>query len=178
MLHNEKWSPSFGLAAIVLCPTRELALQIFEVLRKIGHHHPFSAGLVIGGKDKNEEALRINQMNILIATPGRLLQHMSETPNFECSNLLMVVLDEADRILDPGFKNDIDAIFAEFPQVCPIFLSASCPSCIYKHIFTTLFISILQHSFSPFAFQDRQTLLFSATQTQSVRTLSRAHMRV
>ena len=107
----------FGLAAVVLCPTRELALQIFEVLRKIGHHHSFSAGLVIGGKDKDEEALRINQMNILIATPGRLRQHMNETPNFECSNLLMVVLDEADRILDTGFRNDIDAIFSEFPTV-------------------------------------------------------------
>ena len=118
LLHREKWSPQFGLAAVVLVPTRELALQIFEVLRKIGHYHPFSAGLVIGGKDKDEEASRIAQMNILIATPGRLLQHMSETPEFEVKDVQMVVIDEADLIMDPGFKRDMDAILEEMPKVC------------------------------------------------------------
>jgi ATP-dependent RNA helicase DDX10/DBP4 len=54
-LYRNKWGPNDGLGALVISPTRELAVQIFEVLRKIGHQHSFSAGLVIGGKSLKEE---------------------------------------------------------------------------------------------------------------------------
>ena len=67
-----------------------------------------SAGLVIGGKDVEYEKERIAEMNILVATPGRLLQHMNETPYFETSNLWILVIDEVDRILDMGFKDEIE----------------------------------------------------------------------
>lgn len=56
------------------------------------------------------EKERIQDMNILIATPGRLLQHMNETPYFETNTLKILVLDEVDRILDLGFKEDVDQI--------------------------------------------------------------------
>lgn len=62
-------------------------MQIFEVLRRIGCYHSFSAGLVIGGNDLSEESARLMRMNILVATPGRLLQHMDQTSGFECGNL-------------------------------------------------------------------------------------------
>ncbi len=55
-------------------------------------------------------------MNILVATPGRLLQHMNETPYFDCSNLKMLVLDEVDRILDMGFKEEIVQIMRNLPH--------------------------------------------------------------
>ena len=64
---------------------RELALQIFDVLR-LGAARPVG-GLVIGGKDRHEEAQRIRGMNVLVATPGRLLQHLDETVGFEATNL-------------------------------------------------------------------------------------------
>ena len=54
-------------------------------------------------------------MNILVATPGRLLQHMDETPGFDCSNVRVVVLDEADRCLDLGFQATMDAIVQNLP---------------------------------------------------------------
>ena len=104
LLYRNKWGAADGLGAIVLSPTRELALQSFDVLRKVGRNHSLSAGLIIGGKDFSEEQTRIVKMNILIATPGRLLQHMDETPGFTCDGVQMLVLDEADRILDMGFK--------------------------------------------------------------------------
>jgi ATP-dependent RNA helicase DDX10/DBP4 len=63
-----------GLGALIISPTRELALQIFEVLRAVGKHHGLSAGLVIGGKDLESEQSHIVRMNILVCTPGRLLQ--------------------------------------------------------------------------------------------------------
>ena len=66
------------------------AVQIFEVLRSIGGYHTFSAGLVIGGKNLKDERDRLSRMNILVATPGRLLQHMDQTIGFECDNLQML----------------------------------------------------------------------------------------
>jgi ATP-dependent RNA helicase DDX10/DBP4 len=69
---------------VILCAK---AVQIFDVLRSIGCHHSFSAGLVIGGKNLKEERDRLSRMNILVATPGRLLQHMDQTVGFEADNL-------------------------------------------------------------------------------------------
>jgi len=130
-----------GLGAMIISPTRELAIQIFEVLRKIGGKgHLFAAGLVIGGKGLQEERDALARMNIVVCTPGRILQHLSQTAMFNVDNLRMLVLDEADRILDMGFKRDVDAILEYLPQ-------------------------------------DRQTLLFSATQTKRVSDLARLSLR-
>ncbi|GAA5895787.1 RNA-dependent ATPase HCA4 [Sporobolomyces salmoneus] len=139
-LLRKKWGPNDGLGALVISPTRELAVQIFEVLRKIGHQHQFSAGLVIGGKNLKDEQDRLSRMNILVATPGRLLQHMDQTLGFECDHLQLLVLDEADRILDMGFSASLNAIIANLPK-------------------------------------SRQTLLFSATQTKSVKDLARLSLQ-
>ena len=107
----EKWTPIDGLGALIISPTRELAYQTFHVLRTVGKFHDFSAGLVIGGKvigpssaiwcwihreidrfliflkNLREESEKINNTNIIICTPGRLLQHMDETFNFNANNL-------------------------------------------------------------------------------------------
>lgn len=115
-LYKEKWGPSDGLGALILSPTRELAIQIFEVLRKIGTAHTFSAGLVIGGKDVKVEKERLTRMNIVVATPGRLLQHMDQTAGFDASNVQVLVLDEADRCMDMGFENTLDAILDNLPK--------------------------------------------------------------
>ncbi len=114
-LFREKWGRLDGLGALIISPTRELALQIFEELRKVGKRHEFSAGLLIGGKDVAEEASRVAGLNILVATPGRLLQHMDETPGFDASSLQVLVLDEADRILDMGFSATLNAIVDNLP---------------------------------------------------------------
>ncbi|KAI0827473.1 DEAD-domain-containing protein [Trametes gibbosa] len=140
MLYRQKWGPQDGLGALIISPTRELAVQIFDVLRSIGGYHSFSAGLVIGGKNLKDERERLARMNILVATPGRLLQHMDQTIGFECDNLQILVLDEADRILDMGFHRTLTALLSHLPK-------------------------------------SRQTLLFSATQTQSVADLARLSLK-
>ncbi|XP_019190349.1 PREDICTED: DEAD-box ATP-dependent RNA helicase 32 [Ipomoea nil] len=140
-LYKARWGPEDGVGCIIMSPTRELADQLFEVLKSVGKHHGFSACVLIGGrKDIDSEKEHVNGMNILICTPGRLLQHMDETPNFDCSQLQVLVLDEADRILDVGFKTQLNAIISQLP----------------KH---------------------RQTLLFSATQTKSVKDLARLSLK-
>ncbi|KIN92929.1 hypothetical protein M404DRAFT_172289, partial [Pisolithus tinctorius Marx 270] len=157
ILYRRKWGPQDGLGALIISPTRELAVQIFEVLRSIGCFHGFSAGLVIGGKSLKDERDRLSRMNILVATPGRLLQHLDQTFGFECdhlqvlgqwlfvfalsnSDVCIIVLDEADRILDMGFARTLSALLSHLPK-------------------------------------SRQTLLFSATQTQSVAQLARLSLK-
>ena len=105
-----------GLLSLIILPTRELAIQIFDVINKIGKYFNFSVGLVIGGNNLEKEQKSVNQINILIGTPGRLLQHMSETPFFNADNLKILVIDEADRILDEGFENDINEILTYLPK--------------------------------------------------------------
>lgn len=125
-----------GLGALIISPTRELAYQIFETLKKIGIYHDFSAGLIIGGQNLRFEKKRMDTCNIMICTPGRLLQHMDENPLFNCANMKILVLDEADRCMDLGFETAMNSIIENLPG-------------------------------------ERQTLLFSATQTKSVRDLAR-----
>lgn len=139
-LFVQQWTKLDGVGAVVITPTRELAYQIFNTLRKIGQHHDFSAGLVIGGKDLKFERNLMNQCNIIICTPGRLLQHMDENPLFDCVNMQILVLDEADRCLDMGFEQTMNAIIANLPP-------------------------------------KRQTLLFSATQTKSIKDLARLSLK-
>lgn len=92
-LYRERWGPEDGVGSIIISPTRELAAQLFDVLRAVGKFHNFSAGLLIGGrKGVDSEKERVNELNILICTPGRLLQHMDETPNFDCSQLQVNII--------------------------------------------------------------------------------------
>ncbi|CAG7562734.1 unnamed protein product [Fusarium equiseti] len=115
-LYRAQWTEFDGLGAMIVSPTRELAVQIFEVLKKIGRNHVFSAGCLIGGKSLKEEAERLDRMNILVCTPGRMLQHLDQTAGFDANNLQMLVLDEADRIMDMGFQSDVDALVEHLPK--------------------------------------------------------------
>lgn len=115
-LYHSRWTSYDGLGALIISPTRELAVQIFDVLRKIGRYHDFSAGLVIGGKSLKEEAERIDRMNILVCTPGRMLQHLDQRFGFNVDDLQILVLDEADRIMDMGFQSSVDALVDHLPK--------------------------------------------------------------
>lgn len=109
-LAQAKWTKHDGLGGLVISPTRELAIQIFKVLQMVGSKHEFSAGCIVGGREFGAEKLGVPTASILISTPGRLVQHIEQTPSFDVSNLQMLVLDEADRILDMGFKDEMDQI--------------------------------------------------------------------
>ena len=82
-------------------------MQVFEVLNSFTSQIDISVGLVIGGKNVEFEKERIGNMNILICTPGRLLQHLDETYGFETNNLQMLVLDEADVMMEMGFETTL-----------------------------------------------------------------------
>ena len=115
-LYRDGFIKEEGLGALILLPIRELAIQVFEVINKIGKHHNYSVGLVIGGNDYEKERYVVNNMNILIGTPGRILQHMSESYMFTADNLKILVIDEADRILDEGFEDELNKIINYLPK--------------------------------------------------------------
>ncbi|CAI4229941.1 unnamed protein product [Auanema sp. JU1783] len=115
-LWRNHWSPDLGLGALIISPTRELALQTYTCLNNIGRFHKFSAALLIGGTDVKYELQRVALVNIVICTPGRLLQHMDENSNLDCDGLQVLALDEADRMLDMGFSQQINAIVENLPR--------------------------------------------------------------
>lgn len=105
-----------GKRALVLAPTRELAIQIYKELSEIAKEHHLKLTVVYGGAgmEPQVQALR-KQPEIIIATPGRLLDH-SERGNVDLSRYEIVVLDEADEMLDMGFKDEMDRIMAKIPE--------------------------------------------------------------
>ncbi|KAF2736117.1 ATP-dependent RNA helicase-like protein dbp7 [Polyplosphaeria fusca] len=101
-----------GLFAIVLAPTRELSKQIELVLENLLRSaHWLVAGTVIGGEKKKSEKARLRKgLNILVATPGRLVDHLEHTEALDVSNVRWLVLDEGDRLVELGFEQDIQKI--------------------------------------------------------------------
>ncbi|KEQ78471.1 DEAD-domain-containing protein [Aureobasidium pullulans EXF-150] len=142
MLHSLKFKPRNGTGVIVVSPTRELALQIFGVARELMAHHSQTFGIVIGGANRRAEAEKlVKGVNLLIATPGRLLDHLQNTQGFVYKNIKALIIDEADRILEVGFEDEMRQIIKILPK------------------------------------DERQTMLFSATQTTKVEDLARISLR-
>ncbi|RKF76828.1 ATP-dependent RNA helicase HAS1 [Golovinomyces cichoracearum] len=142
MLYSLRFKPRNGTGVIVVSPTRELALQIFGVARELMAHHSQTYGIIIGGANRRAEAEKLSKgVNLLIATPGRLLDHLQNTQGFVFKNLKALVIDEADRILEIGFEDEMRQIVKILPK------------------------------------DDRQTMLFSATQTTKVEDLARISLR-
>jgi ATP-dependent RNA helicase DDX31/DBP7 len=101
-----------GLFAVVLAPTRELCKQIATVLEKLLRCAPWIVGTtVIGGESKQSEKARLRKgVNILIATPGRLADHLDNTEVLNVSTVRWLVLDEGDRLMELGFEDEIKGI--------------------------------------------------------------------
>ncbi|KAK7454482.1 ATP-dependent RNA helicase [Stygiomarasmius scandens] len=142
LLHRLKFKPMNGTGVIILSPTRELALQIFGVAKELMAQHSQTFGIIMGGTNMRAEADKLQKgVNLLIATPGRLLDHLQNTKGFVYRNLKALVIDEADRILEIGFEEQMKKIIEILPK------------------------------------ENRQSMLFSATQTTKVDDLARMSLR-
>jgi ATP-dependent RNA helicase RhlE len=105
-----------GVAALVLTPTRELAAQVEESIRTYGKYLPLTSTVIFGGVGMNPQIDRIRKgVDILVATPGRLLD-LQQQGQLDLSTVEMLVLDEADRMLDMGFLPDVKKILALVPK--------------------------------------------------------------
>lgn len=137
LLYHTRFTPRNGVGVVIICPTRELAIQTHAVAKDLLKYHSQTLGLVIGGAGRRGEAERLAKgVNLLVATPGRLLDHLQNTKGFIYKNLKCLIIDEADRILEDNFEDEMRQIIKILPK-------------------------------------ERQTALFSATQTSKVDDLAR-----
>ena len=122
-----------GLRALILTPTRELAIQIQESLQAYGRHTGIRHAVIFGGVNQNPQVNQIRRgVDILVATPGRLLDLMNQG-HISLRQIEMFVLDEADRMLDMGFIHDVKRIIAALPKKRQtLFFSATMPTEIQK----------------------------------------------
>jgi len=141
LLYKLNFMPRNGTGVVIISPTRELALQIFGVVTELMQHHKQTFGIVMGGANRKQEAERLQKgVNLVVATPGRLLDHLQNTDRFVSKNLQCLIIDEADRILEIGFEEEMKSIVRLLPK-------------------------------------KRQTMLFSATQTQKVEDLAKLSLK-
>ncbi|KAF5370217.1 hypothetical protein D9615_010060 [Tricholomella constricta] len=135
LLYRDKGKNAAATRCVVLVPTRELAVQCFDVGTKLATHTDIRLCLIVGGLSvKSQEVALRSRPDIIIATPGRLIDHIHNSLSFNLDTLDVLVLDEADRMLSDGFADEL----ADIVKSCPT---------------------------------SRQTMLFSATMTDSVDEL-------
>jgi len=104
------------IRALVLTPTRELAAQVAQSVRDYGRYLPLKSTVVFGGVSINPQKMKlIKGVDVLVATPGRLLDHVGQN-SADLSSIDILVLDEADRMLDMGFIHDIKKVLALLPR--------------------------------------------------------------
>ncbi|XP_071715671.1 ATP-dependent RNA helicase HAS1-like [Rutidosis leptorrhynchoides] len=117
LLYRGNFVPRNGTGVVVICPTRELAIQTHAVAKDLLKYHSQTLGLVIGGAARRGEAERlVKGVNLLVATPGRLLDHLQNTKGFIYKNLKCFVIDEADRILEANFEEEMKQIIKILPK--------------------------------------------------------------
>ncbi|XP_058760964.1 DEAD-box ATP-dependent RNA helicase 27-like [Vicia villosa] len=117
LLYKLKFNPRSGAGVVVICPTRELAIQTHDVAQKLLKYHSQTLGLIIGGSARRTEAEHLAKgINILVATPGRLLDHLQNTKRFIYSNLKCLIIDEADRLLEANFEDELKQIIKLLPK--------------------------------------------------------------
>ena len=141
MLYKAGFTIKNGTGVLVIAPTRELALQNYNVAKDLLFYHSKTHGLIMGGAKRSTEANMLKKgINLLVATPGRLLDHLENTEGFVFHNLKLLIIDEADAILKIGFEEEMNKILKLLPK-------------------------------------ERQTVLFSATQTKKVEDLCRVSLK-
>ncbi|KAG6829744.1 ribosomal RNA processing protein [Tricholoma furcatifolium] len=132
---NRLWDDPQGYFALVLSPTRELAYQISEQFEAIGADIGVRSVVIVGGDDDRvQQALRLaRKPHIIVATPGRLIDHLKSTKGFSLRQLKHLVLDEADRLLDLDFKEAITDILKVIPKErCTYLFSATMTANVSK----------------------------------------------
>lgn len=97
-----------GVRAVLLAPARELALQTYKVVTEIAKHTDLRSAVLVGGDSMAVQFAELSASpDIIVATPGRLLHHLSEIPGFNLKNTRHIVLDEADRLFEMGLGSQV-----------------------------------------------------------------------
>lgn len=129
LMFKMRFMPRNGTGCIIISPTRELSMQTFGVLKELVKHHHHTIGLIMGGVNRQDEVKKLKKgVNIVVATPGRLLDHLQNTEGFLFKNLSCLIIDEADRILDLGFEDEMRQIIQLLPKKRQTMLFSATPT--------------------------------------------------
>jgi len=155
-----------GTSCLVVVPNRELALQVAEQFENLGRSVGLRVCCVVGGVDMVRQAMELSQRpHVVVATPGRLKDHLESTKGFRLQKVRFVILDEADKMLDMDYEKELDAIFELLPrQRQTILFSATMTAKVDK----------LQRA----SLHDPVTVVVSASKYQTVDTLQQYFMFV
>ncbi|MEG0894441.1 MAG: DEAD/DEAH box helicase [Oscillospiraceae bacterium] len=105
-----------SLQVLIVCPTRELASQAYKEIKNLAQYmHSVKVAEIYGGVPMDRQIIKLKRANIVIGTPGRIMDHMRRR-TLKVNNLKMIVLDEADEMLSMGFKEDIETILMDTPE--------------------------------------------------------------
>lgn len=156
-----KLSRDDGIQAVIIVPTRELAIQSYELFVKLLKPYQWIvSGYMSGGEKRKTEKARLRKgINILVGTPGRLCDHLLHTESFKLNNVKWLVLDEADRLFELGYEKDVKKIVDALNTTTPVDGERTNPFAKKVESTKTTTTSI-------------QSLLLSATLTHSVRQLA------
>ncbi|KAM5449225.1 ribosomal RNA processing protein [Microsporum audouinii] len=155
----EKPQPYFGL---VLAPTRELAVQISEAFEALGSLISVRCAVIVGGMDMISQSISLGKKpHIIVATPGRLLDHLENTKGFSLRNLKYLVMDEADRLLDLDFGPVLDKILKVLPRERRTYLFSATLSSKVESLQRASLSNPLRVSISSNKYQTVSTLLQS-----------------
>ncbi len=127
-------APSKGIEAVVIAPTRELAVQVSEELNKIGEFKGIHSIPIYGGEDIHRQIHGLkSDPQVVVGTPGRLIDHIVRVNTMTLENVKIIVLDEADKLLEMGFLEETKVILRNAPPDCQIMLfSATMPEPILE----------------------------------------------
>ena len=155
----DKPQPLFGL---VIAPTRELAYQISQAFEAIGSLISVRCTVLVGGMDMVSQSIALGKKpHIVVATPGRLLDHLENTKGFSLRNLKYLVMDEADRLLDLDFGPILDKIFKVLPRERRTYLFSATMSSKVESLQRASLSNPLRVSISSNKYQTVSTLLQS-----------------
>lgn len=129
----EKTEKGKGIQALILEPTRELAEQVAMAIKKFAKHKSLAVAVVYGGVGIGPQVWQMEKADIVVGTPGRLLDHL-ERRTLNLSKVKTLVLDEADRMLDMGFIHDVEKIINQCPKERQTFLFSATISPDVEHI--------------------------------------------
>ena len=133
VLHTLLANPQ-RLYALVLTPTRELAFQISEQFEALGSSIGVKCAVIVGGIDMMQQSLALaKKPHIVIATPGRLIDHLENTKGFSLRSIKYLIMDEADRILNMDFEEEVDKILKIIPKERNTYLFSATMTKKYKN---------------------------------------------
>ncbi|KAB7494549.1 ATP-dependent RNA helicase DBP10 [Armadillidium nasatum] len=155
------------LFALVLTPTRELAYQIKEQFEGLGRACQVTCTVIVGGMDMKKQAEELRKKpHIVVGTPGRILDHLKKTKDFNFRSLKYLVMDEADRILEMDFEEEVNTIMGHLPRNKKCFLFSATMTSKVDKIQRPIYLAYLLYEIG----KEKSVIIFCMTRTFTLQT--------